>query len=128
MISIEPEQVPAYLQELLNQYGDQVDKVVKESTKKLAKEIKPELKGYSRKGRQLYRTGVYQSGWARKTISKKNQFQIKTYNKKKPTLVHLLEFGHKAPMVKAKPYPHVRQTELKYLQLLMEELEKGVTK
>lgn len=127
MDSIEPQEVRAYLQNLLTIYGKQVEEVVKRETKSLAKQIKPELKGYSRKGGQLYRTGAYQRGWARKTINKKNQFQIVTYNKAKPTLVHLLEFGHRPPMVKARPYPHVRQTELKYLQKLMEELERGVT-
>ena len=125
--SIEPSEVEAHLKELLRIYGKHVDDVVKKETKTLAKRIKPELKGFSRKGDQLYRTGAYQRGWARKTINKKNQFQIVTYNKAKPSLVHLLEFGHRPPMTKARPYPHVIQTELKYLQLLTEAIERGVT-
>lgn len=128
MPNIKPDDVQKYIISLIDKYEKDVEDVVKTSTKELAQKVKPELKGYSIKGKQLYRTGVYQSGWAYRTISKKDQYQIKTYNKKKPTIVHLLEFGHNPPKVKADPYPHVIKTELKYLQLLMEELEKGVTK
>lgn len=128
MPNIKPEDVKAYIISLIDKYEKQVGDVVKTSTKDLATKIKPELKGYSKKGGQLYRTGQYRSGWARRTIDRKDQFQIKTYNKNKPTIVHLLEFGHNAPMVKARAYPHVRQTELKYLEKLLEEIEKGVTK
>lgn len=128
MPNVKPEDVRNYIISLIGKYEKQVEEVVKDSTKRLAKGIKPELRGYSRKGGHLYRTGKYQAGWAYKTISRKDQYQIKTYNRNKPTIVHLLEFGHKAPMVKAKAYPHVRQTELKYLRLLMEELEKGVNR
>ena len=126
MPNIKPEDFQAYIGSLIGKYDKQVEQVVKSSTQKLAKNIKPELQGYSRRGGQLYRTGKYRAGWAYRTINRKDQYQIKTYNRAKPSLVHLLEFGHKAPMVKARAYPHVRQTELKYLQLLMEELEKGV--
>lgn len=126
MPNIKPEDVKAYIISLIGKYENQVEDVVKTSTKALSKQIKPELKGYSRKGGHLYRTGAYQRGWSFRTISGKNQFQIKTYNRNKPSLVHLLEFGHNPPMVKARAYPHVRQTELKYLQKLMEEIRKGV--
>lgn len=128
MPNIKPEDVQKYIVSLIDKYELHVEDVVKESTQKLAKRVKPELKGYSKKGGQLYRTGAYQRGWAYRTLNRKDQYQIKTYNKAKPSIVHLLEFGHNPPMVKAKAYPHVRQTELKYLELLMEELEKGVTK
>lgn len=127
MSNIKPEEFQKQMSELLAQYEGQVDEVVKTATKSLSTKIKPELKGYSKKGGHLYRTGVYRSGWAQRVINKKDAYQIKTYNAKKPTLVHLLEFGHKG-IIHAKAYPHVRQTELKYLALLMEELEKGVNK
>lgn len=122
---IPPEQVPGYIMKLIKEYDLQVDEVVKSCTKKIAKKVKPTLKGYSKKGGHLYKTGVYKKGWGLKTISRKNQFQIMTYNRAKPTLVHLLEFGH-GGIIHAKAYPHVRETELKYLGELMNELEKGV--
>lgn len=128
MRDIQPEDFSRVIVDMISEYEDDVRELVKEKTKALSKDIKPELKGYSRKGGQLYRTGAYQRGWSYRTIDKKDQFQIKTYNRAKPTIVHLLEFGHRPPMVKARPYPHVRQTELKYLQKLMEELERGVNK
>lgn len=125
-LTIEPEELPKYIKMSLEEYNGQVNRVIVESTKELSKKVKPELKGYSRRGGQLYRTGVYRSGWARRTINKKGIFQIMTYNKKKPTLVHLLEFGHRPPMVSARPYPHVAKTELKYLEILLGEIIKGV--
>lgn len=125
-ISVEPEDLPKYIRESLEMYRGQVEGVIVKSTKELSKKVKPELKGYSRKGGQLYRTGEYQRGWARRTINRKDIFQIMTYNKRKPTLVHLLEFGHNPPMTKARPYPHVAKTELKYLGELLEEIIKGV--
>ena len=127
MSSIKPEDVQKHLSELFSKYEGQVEDVVKDSTQKVSQKVKPELQGYSKKGGHLYRTGVYRSGWAQRVVSKKDAYQIKTYNAKKPTLVHLLEFGHDGP-IKAQAYPHVRQTELKYLGILMEELEKGVNK
>ena len=128
MRNISPEDFSRCIVDMISEYEGDVRDLVKEKTKALSKDIKPELKGYSRKGGQLYRTGAYQSGWAYRTINRKDQFQIKTYNRKKPSLVHLLEFGHRPPMVRARAYPHVRKTELKYLKMLLEELEKGVNK
>lgn len=130
MPNVKPEDIQAYIISLIGKYEKQVEDVVKDSTKKLSKKIKPELKGYSKKKQQLYKTGVYQRGWSFRTISRKDQYQIKTYNKNKPTIVHLLEFGHRIAGTNrmSKEFPHVRKTELKYLRLLMEELEKGVNK
>lgn len=121
--SVNAEEVSNYMLEAFVKYGKEVEKTVEKCTDKLSKNVKPELKGYSRKNGQLYRTGAYQRGWGVKVIKKPNIYQIKTYNRKKPTLVHLLEFGHNGP-IKAKPYPHIQRTELKYLGLLLEALKK----
>ena len=137
--SVKPEDVSDYIISLLDKYKLDVQDVVKTATQKRAKEIKPELQSYSQRGERiriggymmntgrLFRTGSYRSGWAYKTVNKKDGFQIKVYNKKNPSLVHLLEFGHKGP-IHAKAYPHVRKTELKYLGLLKDDLERGIEK
>ena len=84
-LTIEPEEVPKYIKMSLEEYNGQVNRVIVESTKELSKKVKPELKGYSKKGGQLYRTGQYKSGWAKRTINKKGICQIMTYNNKMPT-------------------------------------------
>lgn len=119
-----------YMLELFVKYGEDVDKVVVKCTNELSNKVKPELQGYSRHGSQLYRTGAYKRGWGIKTIKKPNIYQVKTYNRKKPTLVHLLEFGHRIAGTnrRARAFPHVQKTELKYLGLLQEKLESEIEK
>lgn len=119
------DQFQDYMLELFVKYGEEVGEVVVKCTNDLSNKVKPEIQGYSRQGSQLYRTGAYKRGWGVKTIKKPNIYQVKTYNRKKPTLVHLLEFGHR---VNAKAYPHVQKTELKYLGLLQEKLESEIEK
>lgn len=120
-----------YMLDIFLKYGDEVIKTAMECTNRLAPKIKPELKGYSSKGGHLYRTGGYQRGWGLKNVKKKDLYQVKTYNRSKPTLAHLLEFGHRGPVPTrdgAKAYPHIRKTELKYLGILMENLESEIKK
>ena len=135
--SITPEELQDYIISLIDKYQLDVENVVKVATQNRAEDIKPELQSYSHRGEniriggyvmntgRLFRTGSYRSGWAYRTVNKKDRFQIKVYNKDNKSLVHLLEFGHGGP-IHAKAYPHVRRTELKYLQLLKDDLEKGI--
>lgn len=123
--SVNIDDVEKYMLEMFVKYGEEVVDISKKCTDKLAPRIKPEIKGYSQKGGQLYKTGVYKTGWGVKTVKKKGIYQIKTYNRKKPTLVHLLEFGHRP---NARSFPHVRKTELKYLGLLMDDMEREINK
>lgn len=127
--TIKPEQIHAYMLKMFIEFGEEVNKVAEKSTKKLAPKIKPELASYSKPHQKgvyvrgsLYRSGIYRTGWKLRAVKKTNIYQIKTYNAKKGGLVHLLEFGHKG-RIEAKAYPHVRKTELKYLKLLMQDLE-----
>lgn len=123
--SVKAEDVEKYMLDMFLKYGEEVVKISEKCTDKLAPKIKPEIKGYSRKGGQLYKTGVYKSGWGSKVVKRQGIYQVKTYNRKKPTLVHLLEFGHRP---NSRAFPHVRKTELKYLGLLMENLEREIGK
>ena len=96
MTSIKPEQFESYMMTLLGKYDrDVVEKVVTEKVGKYGKEAKIVVKGYSKRGDQLYRTGDYQKGWGTSQKKAKGLKQVKVWNKKKPTLVHLLELGHR---------------------------------
>lgn len=124
MTNIKPEDFENYIISLLGKYEDSVvEKTVEEKVEKYGKEAKEVVKGYSKKGDQLYITGDYQRGWGISHKRKKGLKQIKVYNKKKPTLVHLLEFGHAGPFP-ARPYPHVSPTELTYMKLLYNDLRR----
>lgn len=132
METIQPQHLYKTLESMLMKYQDKVENLVVKETQAVVKKVKPELKAASTshtkntyvKG-SLYRSGVYQTGWRYRTVTGEHRFQIKTYNAKKPSIVHLLEFGHGGP-VKSPAYPHVRAIELKHLQELQDRLERGV--
>lgn len=131
-MNILPEQLMSTLEGMLMKYQDKVENLVVKETNDISKKVKPELKAASTshakntyvKG-SLYRTGVYQTGWRYRTVTGNHRYQVKTYNARKPSIVHLLEFGHGGP-VKSPAYPHVRKIELKHLEELLERLERGV--
>lgn len=122
MTTIKPEQFEDYIISLLGKYDNEVvEKTVNEKVNKIGKEAKVVIKGYSKPKDQLYQTGDYKKGWGISHKRIKGVKQVKVYNKKKPSLVHLLEFGHE---VNAKAYPHVSPTELTYMKKLYEELRR----
>lgn len=53
MPNVKPEDVRAYIISLIGKYEKQVEEVVKTSTRELSTKIKPELKGYSKKGKKV---------------------------------------------------------------------------
>jgi hypothetical protein len=107
-------------------------------TNKLAKPALEKVQSYSVEDRQLYRTGVYRSGWRISTINQKGKgiYRKRIHQNKatgKPSLVHLLEFGHKwgnntgyHKEDRCPAYPHVRPTEAEYCEKLFENIKKGI--
>lgn len=127
MTSIKPEQFENYIISLIGKYENKVlDKTIKEKVDKYGEEAKVVVKGYSKVGDQLYRTGDYRRGWRILHKRAKGIRQIKVSNKNKPTLVHLLEFGHNIAGTnrRTRAYPHVSPTELTYMKLLYEDLRR----
>ncbi len=124
MPNITPDQFYDYLVNNIAKYSNEVQEKVKETTKDVSNDIKPELQSYSYKG-HLLRTGVYRNGWRVTTLNKNGVYRRKVYNQKKPTLVHLLEFGHGGPFP-AKAYPHVSPTERKYQEILFNKIKEIV--
>lgn len=78
------------LAEELAGYSQEVTDDLKREVKQVAKEMVAELKATS-----LRDSGDYASGWTSTTESEgRNTVQVRVYNRKKPTLTHLLENGH----------------------------------
>lgn len=129
-MTITPDQFYDFMLQNIGKYSKDVQNVIVVETDKLAQPTKQEIQSYSIKDKQLYRTGVYKGGWRISTINKKN---IGVYCKKihqnmatgKPTLVHLLEFGHGGPRP-ARAYPHVQPTEAKYCEKLFKNIKEGI--
>ena len=122
MPNITPDQFYDYLVNNIAKYSTEVQEKVKKTTKDVSDDIKPELQSYSYKG-HLLKTGEYRKGWRVTTLNKNGVYRRKVYNQKKPTLVHLLEFGHR---VNAKEYPHVSPTERKYQEILFNKIKEIV--
>lgn len=78
------------LAEELAAYSQEVTDDLKQEVKQVAKEMVAELKATS-----PFDSGDYASGWTSTTESEgRNTVQVRVYNRKKPTLTHLLENGH----------------------------------
>lgn len=78
------------LAEELAGYSQEVTDDLKREVKQVAKEMVSELKATSPRD-----SGDYASGWTSTTESEgRNTVQVRVYNRKQPTLTHLLENGH----------------------------------
>ena len=126
-IQITPNDFSKLIIENIDKYSNDVLEVVKTKTDEETKKAKKELASYSqpKPGGHLLKTGVYKKGWGVSTLTKGGVYKRKVYNKKKPTLVHLLEFGHGGKF-KANAYPHVAPTEIKYSKILYDKIKKGI--
>lgn len=78
------------INDILEEYGQTATEAIEKSAKEVAKDVVKELKqgGSYKGGRQ------FNAGWT--TTSQKSRLGTTTvvYNKAKPGLAHLLEFGH----------------------------------
>lgn len=127
MMNITPDQFYKLLVENIGKYDKDVQQLITRETDEVSQGIKPELQSYSTpkpKGHLLL-SGGYKRGWSATTLQKNGVYRRRVYNKAKPTLVHLLEFGHAGPYP-AKAYPHVRKTEQKYSEILFKRLKEGI--
>lgn len=70
-------------------YTEDVATAIKEEIDDTAKAVATELKEVSPKD-----TGEYAKGWAATKSAKGGEYKQTVHNKKKPWLVHILEFGH----------------------------------
>lgn len=92
----------AFSQEVQDEYESELDRITKEAVKK--------LKATSPKDTASRRH--YANGW---TVKRENRNHVKTfivYNKTKPGLAHLLEYGHaKVNGGRVAPIPHIKDVE-----------------
>lgn len=80
------------LMNILKDYVGDVDTIVEESAKEAADICANQLKNTSPNGPG--RKGHYRTGWAVKPRREGRLVSFVVYNKRKPQLTHLLEYGH----------------------------------
>lgn len=77
------------------------------------------------KGSSPSKTGKYSSGWRMRTESDKfGGYYVRVYNTTKPSLTHLLEFGHGGPQP-APAHPHIAPAAEKAQGNLLQRMANG---
>lgn len=90
MKKVRPEELAVEIMAELSQYSQEVADEIKEEVKQVAEECVREIKAKS-----PTRTGKYKRGWRYKIVfENREDIRIRVYNSAKPSLTHLLEFGH----------------------------------
>jgi hypothetical protein len=83
------ERLQADIDNILEEYADDVSRKTEECVKKVAQKGALALRRVSPR-----RSGTYASGWTYKIVKKRLNTEGVIYNSKRPGLAHLLEHGH----------------------------------
>lgn len=89
-VKIDSNNLRSTIDDILKEYGDVAKDTVEESCKEVAKQVVKDL----RKAGDFNRGEDFRKGWASKTENTRFGASVVVYNKTKPGLAHLLEFGH----------------------------------
>lgn len=89
-LKIDSERFSATINELLEEYGEEAREAVEEVSKTVAKQVVQDL----RKGGSYQGGAEFNKGWTSKTETSRLGSSTVVYNRTKPGLAHLLEFGH----------------------------------
>ena len=113
------------LEEILDEYGDNINLAMKEMIKKEGKEGAKTLRTTSPK-----RSGKYQKGWTSTTQTESSaKIQVVIHNKNAYQLAHLLEFGHAKvtrggrTIGRTDAIPHIKKVEDEVSRRLENEIE-----
>lgn len=83
------EQLAAEITQAIADYTDDVVQAIEVEVEATAKAVREDIKDNSPR-----RTREYQKGWTRRKDSRPGVVSHTVYNKNKPSLTHLLEYGH----------------------------------
>lgn len=89
-MKIDSSSLSSTIEDILEQYGDSAKDAVEETCKDVAKQVVKDLK----KAGDFNNGQDFRKGWTSKTENTRFGASVVVYNKTKPGLAHLLEFGH----------------------------------
>ena len=128
-VTISADRFGAVLAKLIDEYGNEVNKICRSVVRDVAQDSVTELKGSSPK-----RTGAYAKSWAVKseTVAGWKTSYI-VHNKEHYQLTHLLENGHEIKNRKsgpsygtATPHPHIKAVEQKAAKNLEQKIREEI--
>ena len=108
-VTIQPDQLAATINSILNEYADDCGDVLLDAVKKTTKQATKELKS-SGIGGFRDRTGKYRKGWKSKVEESRLSVEGVVYQGAQPGLTHLLEYGHaKQNGGRTRAFPHIAE-------------------
>lgn len=124
--TIDPEDLGIEIAKVISEYTEEVAEAVEKEVDETAKNIKEEIQKSSA---WKDRTGEYRKGWTIKKENRKGETVRIIYNKDKPGLIHLLEFGHvKRGGGRVAGRPHVQPAYDKYVPQMEKNIESIIRK
>jgi Bacteriophage protein of unknown function (DUF646). len=104
MANISIDQLAAEITLAVKEYTEDVSAAIEREADQTSQRLVKEIRAKSPR-----RTGEYAKGWARKKQGRDGEIRYVIYNRKKPWLAHLLEFGHaKRGGGRVAERPHIR--------------------
>ena len=113
------DRLAAEITRAVKDYTDNVSAGIEKEVQDTANKVRDEIKAKS-----PVDTGVYKKGWSRKKTGRGQEAEHIIYNKGKPSIAHLLEFGHAkvGGVGRVDSKPHIRPAYDK----LVPEMEKRI--
>ena len=126
---VKPEELGNAISKYLNEYREDIQDEVEETTSIISNKAIEELKVTSPKRVGKSRAKPYYKGWSEKVQTKgKYRFSKVIWNKTNYQLTHLLEFGHRkrngTGWVDAQP--HIQPVETKYKEKFVDLLQQKI--
>lgn len=116
---VNTDELAVELSRAVKDYTDDVQEAVDKEVRSTATKVKREIKQDSPRD-----SGEYADGWSRKTSRKGGNTTVTIYNKEKPSLTHLLEFGHaKVNGGRVAGMPHIQPAYDKFVPIMEKNIE-----
>lgn len=111
----------------LEKYSQEIADNLKRDTEIVAKECAEELKNTSPKSKKGG-SKTYAKGWSfKKSYESNSGIRYRVFNKNKPQITHLLEYGHaKVNGGRVEAKPHIKQAEEKAKEKLIKKVKESV--
>lgn len=109
----------------LSKYAGNITKEVKEIVKQEAEKLAENISNDSNTPK---RTGKYRKGWiSKKAVDSPTNAVYVVYNKNKPQLTHLLEYGHaNRDGTRTEGIKHIEPNEEKALNSILDKIERAI--